>query len=64
MEGINNCKLEGKDIGCEYGCCPDCNYYDYLCWLKDHLYCNVGADCPDENDCPHRMEVPWVMNSD
>jgi len=60
----NMCEYNGNDIGCGDGVCPDCNYYNYLCWLETHMHCDTGScDCPDDKDCPHRKGVAWVINS-
>jgi hypothetical protein len=61
---VNNCRDNGNSIACEDGCCPDCNYYEYLCWLNAHTHCDVGADCPDDGNCPHKKDAVWVRNSD
>lgn len=60
------CNSYMEDIMCQDGCCPDCNYREYIKWLESHLHCDTGSwDCPDENNCPHKKGgVSWVMNSD
>jgi hypothetical protein len=44
---------DGSDIGCQDGCCPDCNYKD---WLRDqgmHNHCGEPTfTCPDPDTCP------------
>lgn len=58
---MSSCKV--KDISCEDGICPDCNYQKYKLWLDKHLHCDQESwVCPDENDCPHNRDYPicWV----
>ena len=54
----NKCKI--RDIACEDGCCPDCNYYNFQIWQESHAHCTLASfDCPDPDDCPHER-IPDV----
>lgn len=53
-------KCENRDISCEDGVCPDCNYYEYQLWIQAHAHCDQGSwDCPDPEDCPHK-KIPNI----
>lgn len=59
------CNKHHNDIACQDGDCPDCNYREYLSWLDKHRHCDVASwECPDENDCPHKRLVAWVVTVD
>lgn len=59
---INKCIYNGRDIGCSDGVCPDCNWYEYQLWMEAHAHCDEPTwDCPDEEDCPHRMGLLGML---